>query len=232
LNARRLLPRRLSFPKICDILVAYLNAGADKEFVGLGEVANRSNVQLHNISRNNNFLKSWGFIEENEKEPGKHRLTREAAEFASMYRIDPDGEETKQVLKEILIKDSMIVGFVERVEREKVARNALLVDLPRTIGDLRADKVGLNAFLDMLGYAFRVEELYSSVRTVTVAEKPKVLKHVREAKRKGSGASIPIPVPHASISITLSINPEISPERLKEYVKAVLKAYEESAREG
>ncbi|HIE14998.1 TPA: hypothetical protein EYP70_06970, partial [Candidatus Bathyarchaeota archaeon] len=64
----KLLPRRLSFSKICSILVGYLNAGAERDYVGVSEVANKTDVTLHNISRNNNFFKSWGFIEEHEKE--------------------------------------------------------------------------------------------------------------------------------------------------------------------
>jgi len=58
MGGNKYFPRRLSFPKICDILVAYLNAGADKGYVGVSDVVERSNVSLHNISRNNNFFKS------------------------------------------------------------------------------------------------------------------------------------------------------------------------------
>ncbi|MEM2167903.1 MAG: hypothetical protein QXR74_06020, partial [Candidatus Bathyarchaeia archaeon] len=100
----KILPRRLSFSKICDILVAYLNAGADKEYVGVSEVAEKSTVTLHNISRNNGFLKSWGFIEESGKEQGKYKLTREAAEFAYAYKIDPEGDTTRRLLRNILSK--------------------------------------------------------------------------------------------------------------------------------
>ena len=52
----KFFPRRLSFSKLCDILVAYLNAGADKDFFGVSDVVAKSNVTLHNISRNNGFL--------------------------------------------------------------------------------------------------------------------------------------------------------------------------------
>jgi len=231
LSVSKFFPRRLSFSKICDIVIAYLNAGAEKDYVGLNDVVSKSTVALHNISRNNNFLKSWGFVEESEKEPGKYRLTREAAEFASAYRIDPDGDRTRQILKELLSKDDVIIKFVERIKRENLDRNVILVDLPIIVGDLRADKVGINSFLDMLAYAFQIGELYSAVKPLKVFER-KAAKHVQVAPRKTFEASLPILMPHANLSITLSISPEISPERLKEYIKAVLKAYDEYKEEG
>ncbi|RLI11455.1 hypothetical protein DRO35_05015, partial [Candidatus Bathyarchaeota archaeon] len=159
MDGSKFFPRRLSFPKICEILVAYLNAGADKEYVGINDVAKKSSVSLHNISRNNNFFKSWGFLEESEKEQGKYILNREAAEFAYAYRIDPKGEKTREILRRFLSKDEVLVKFVERIGREGLNRDSAILELPRIYGDLRADKVGLNAFLDMLVYAFGLEKI-------------------------------------------------------------------------
>jgi len=231
LSASKFFPRRLSFTKICDILVAYLNAGAEKEYIGLSDVVGKSNVALHNISRNNNFLKSWGFIEESEKEPGKYKLTREAAEFASAYRIDPNGDHTRQILRDLLSKYELITKFVDRVKRENLERNVILVDLPRIVGDLRADKVGLNTFLDMLTYGFQIEELPSPAKTLKLPERPRAAKYLRRATRRTFEVSAPIPTPQANLSITLSIGPEISPDKLKEYIKAILEAYEEHEKE-
>jgi len=219
-------PRRLSFPKLCDILVAYLNAGADKGFVGVSDVVEKSNVTLHNISRNNNFLKSWGFIVESEAEPGKYKLTQKAAEFAYAYRIDPNGERTREMLESVLSNDEVLLRFVERVRNESLGREALLVELPRVTGDLRADKVGLMAFLDMLGYAFQLEGMTEPAilaRPTRGARKvTKPLARALEALPKPSAATT-----GARISINLAISPEITPERLKEYIKAVLDAYNE-----
>lgn len=227
MSVSKFFPRRLSFSKICDILVAYLNAGAEREYVGLSDVVSKSSVALHNISRNNNFLKSWRFIGESENEPGKYRLTQEAAEFASAYRIDPNGDQTRQMLRDLLSKDEVITKFGQRLRRERLDRNAILVELPRIIGDVRADKVGLNAFLDMLAYAFQIEELWSPVKPLQLPERPRASKYVRRAPKKTLEASLPILTPHANLSITLSISPDISPEKLKEYIKAVLRAYDE-----
>ncbi|MEM0049755.1 MAG: hypothetical protein QXW39_04380, partial [Candidatus Bathyarchaeia archaeon] len=157
MHSSRVLPRRLSFPKICEVLIAYLNAGADKEYISVSEVAEKTTVTLHNISRNNGFFKSWGFIEESEKEQGKYRLTKEAAEFAHAYRIDPDGDLTRAILRNILSKDEVLVKFVERIRNEGIDRETALIEVPRLIGDLRADKVGLNAFLDLIAYAFQID---------------------------------------------------------------------------
>jgi len=239
LSASKILPRRLSFSKICDILVAYLNAGADKEYVGVSEVAEKSSVTLHNISRNNGFLKSWGFIEESEKEQGKYRLTREAAEFASAYRIDPEGNATKQLLRNLLSKDETLTKFIERVRSSGMDRDSVLVELPRVIGDFRADKVGLNAFLDLIAYAFQMDWLYTPVKPARPARKVVVTSETRIAKPvakkvKEKPAVFPfsmIPEPKASISINLTISPEITPHMLKEYIKAMLKAYDEYAQE-
>jgi hypothetical protein len=210
-------------------LVAYLNAGGDKEYVGVSEVVDKSNVTLHNISRNNNFLRSWNFVEESEKDPGKYILSREAAEFAYAYRIDPNGDRTREMLKILLEKDEVLTKFVERIERENLSRDAVLIEFPRVIGDLRADKVGLNAFLDMIAYAFQIEEISAPIKTVRSSREPrKTVKTIREARR------VPprIAASHEpSISINLTISPEITPERLKVYIKAMLEAYDEYSKE-
>jgi len=218
MGGSKYFPRRLSFPKICDILVAYLNAGADKEYVGVSDVVERSNVSLHNISRNNNFFKSWNFLEESEKEPGKYILNREAAEFAYAYRIDPGGERTREILRRFLSRDDVLVKFVERIEREGLDREAVLIELPRVYGDLRADKVGLNAFLDMLVYAFELEALSTSAeKTPRRTERPSRI-------MKAAIGSPEVKVPSASFNITLNITPDISPQKLKEYIRAILEA--------
>jgi len=209
-------PRRLSFPKICDVLIAYLNAGADKGYVGVKDVVERTDVSLHNISRNNNFFRSWSFLEESEEEPGKYILSREAAEFAYAYRIDPKGEKTRELLRRILSKDEVLVKFIERVRREGLGRDDILIELPRIYGDLRADKVGLNAFLDMIMYAFGLEG--------EAAEKP-----IREVRRPSVKATIKpseirVGLPNANFTININVSSDVSPERLKEYVRAILEA--------
>ena len=211
-------PRRLSFPKICDVLIAYLNAGADKGYVGVKDVVERTDVSLHNISRNNNFFRSWGFLEESEEEPGKYILSREAAEFAYAYRIDPKGEKTRELLRAILSKDEVLVKFIERVRREGLGRDDILIELPRIYGDLRADKVGLNAFLDMIMYAFGLEG-----KTVG-AEKP--IREVRKPSAKAAikPSEIRVELPSANFTININVSSDVSPERLKEYVKAILEA--------
>ncbi|MEM1582216.1 MAG: hypothetical protein QXK89_06880 [Candidatus Bathyarchaeia archaeon] len=238
MSGTKILPRRLSFSKICDILVAYLNAGADKNFVSVSDVTEKSTVTLHNISRNNGFLKSWGFIEESEKEQGKYKLTREAAEFAYAYRIDPDGSLTRQLLRNILSKDEVLAKFVERVRNEILDRDSILVELPRVIGDLRADKVGLNAFLDLVAYAFQVDWLYTPIKPAKPSKRTVSPKEVKTTKSiTGKIMEKPlipfgaITEPKPSISINLTISPEITPNMLKEYIKAMLKAYDEYAQE-
>lgn len=235
MSSSKVLPRRLSFPKICEVLIAYLNAGADKEYVNVSDVAEKTTVTLHNISRNNSFFKSWGFVEESEKEQGKYKLTREAAEFAYAYRIDPDGSKTKLLLRDILSKDEVLVEFVERIRDEEIDREAALIDLSRIVGDLRADKVGLNAFLDMIAYAFEINWLPTPVRVVKPPRKSvsAEIKVARPLLRKTEERASPMPVislePRTSITINLTIAPEITPAMLKEYIKAMLEAYEEYA---
>ena len=219
MDGSKFFPRRLSFPKICEILVAYLNAGADKEYVGINDVAKKSSVSLHNISRNNNFFKSWGFLEESEKEQGKYILNREAAEFAYAYRIDPKGEKTREILRRFLSKDEVLVKFVERIGREGLNRDSAILELPRIYGDLRADKVGLNAFLDMLVYAFGLEEM--SVSKEMPREAGRSLRVVKPTTRISEMRVIP---PEAKLTININVTPEVSPHQLKEYVKAILEA--------
>ena len=219
MDGSKFFPRRLSFPKICEILVAYLNAGADKEYVGINDVAKKSSVSLHNISRNNNFFKSWGFLEESEKEQGKYILNREAAEFAYAYRIDPKGEKTREILRRFLSKDEVLVKFVERIGREGLNRDSAILELPRIYGDLRADKVGLNAFLDMLVYAFGLEKISAPKEIPREAERS--IRVVKPATRISEMRMTP---PEARLTININVTPEVSPQQLKEYVKAILEA--------
>jgi len=219
MDGSKFFPRRLSFPKICEILVAYLNAGADKEYVGINDVAKKSSVSLHNISRNNNFFKSWGFLEESGKEQGKYILNREAAEFAYAYRIDPKGEKTREILRRFLSKDEILVKFIERIRREGLNRDSAILELPRIYGDLRADKVGLNAFLDMLVYAFGLEEMSVSKEMPREAERS-----VRVVKPMTRISEMRVIPPEARLTININVTPEISPHQLKEYVKAILEA--------
>ncbi|MEM1839222.1 MAG: hypothetical protein QXH38_07125 [Candidatus Bathyarchaeia archaeon] len=237
MSSSKFLPRRLSFPKICEVLVGYLNAGADKEYVNVSNVADKTTVTLYNISRNNNFFKSWGFIEESEKEQGKYKLTKEAAEFAYAYKIDPDGSKTRLLLRNILSKDEVLVEFVKRVKSEGMNREAALIDLPRVVGDLRADKVGLNAFLDLIAYAFEIDWLTTPVKKVaksvrrTAALEVKVAKpHVKKAEVKAPPIFQALPEPRTNITINLTITPETTPSMLKEYIRAMLEAYEEYVR--
>jgi hypothetical protein len=230
LNEAKVFPRRLSFPKICNILIGYLNAGADSQFVGVSEVVEKSNVTLHNISRNNNFLKTWNFVTENEHEAGKYRLSREAAEFAYAYRIDPNSEQTRQILNKLLSKDAALAAFVERARRENLSRDTVLIEIPRVIGDLRADKVGLTAFLDMIAYAFQLGELSAPVKT------PKLPREARRTyrtvtKEEAVTPKVTIPTSMANFSINLTISPDMSPEKIKAYIKAMLEAYDEHYKE-
>jgi hypothetical protein len=206
-----------------------LNAGADKEFFGVSEVVDKSNVTLHNISRNNSFLKSWGFIEESENEQGKYKLTKGAAEFASAYRIDPNGNLTRQMLRSLLEKDVILTKLVERIRNENLDRDTILVELPRLIGDFRADKVGLTAFLDMITYAFQTETLsLSSKPTIKPLREIRTTKPTRPTTRPTDKTSAKlIQSSRATLSVNLTISPEISPEKLKEYIKALLEAYDE-----
>ena len=227
MNESKYFPRRLSFPKICNILIAYLNAGADKEYVGVSDVVERSKVSLHNISRNNNFFKSWNFLEESKKEQGKYLLTHEAAEFAYAYRIDPRGERTREMLRKILSKDEILVKFIERAEREGLSREAMLVELPSIYGDLRVDKVGLNAFLDMLIYAFKLGEI-SKPREGGLKGIERRTKAIRASVRPSEAQT---KVPNASFTVNLNITPDVSPQRLKEYIKAILEALQTVGKE-
>ncbi len=221
MSEARYLPRRLGFDKLCDILVAYLNAGAEKEHVGVLEAAKRVDMDPKNLSRNNIFLKSWGFLEESAEAPGRYRLSSEAAAFASAYRIDRQSSSTKGLLKTLLSRHEIVTGLVERIRREGGNRADLLVDLPRAVGDLKADKVGVNAFLDMLTYAFDLAESPTvPQRAIQARARPKIRAARTPVPRRQQAEIVPV-------TITLAISPDTPIEKLRESVKAVLQAYDE-----
>jgi hypothetical protein len=223
LGEAKYLPRRLSFDKLCGILVAYLNAGADKDYVGVKEASAKVDIEPKSLSRNNGFLKSWGFLEESQETPGRYKLSLDAAEFASAYRIDPNSEVTRQSLERLLSKEEIVRGLVERIRRDAPDRSSILVELPRITGDFKADKVGLNAFLDMLIYAFRLENILQA----TAAKKPTPMPKVRGIKPSRGKGFKEIPETRIPFTININLSPETSVEKLKESVKAILKAYEE-----
>ncbi len=227
MDEAKYFPRKQGFDRLCNILVAYLNAGADRDYVSVGEASKRVNMNPTDLSRNNLFLKSWGFLEEGGEAPGRYRLSPEAAGFASAYRIDPKAEATRQSLKAFLSKHVIVTGLIQRIQRDKPDKASILVDLPRLIGDLKADRVGLNAFLDMLVYAFNLETLLPAPveRPVISAVRVRVKPVKKPMSIKGFEAQV------APFTIMLTVNPETSAEKLKESVKAVLKAYEEYMQE-
>jgi hypothetical protein len=169
-------------------------------------------------------------LTESEHEAGKYRLSREAAEFAYAYRIDPNSEQTKQMLNKLLSKDPVLTSFVERVQRENLSRDTVLIEIPRVIGDLRADKVGLTAFLDMIAYAFQLGELSAPVKTFRPSREARRT-HKPVPKAEAVTPKVTIPTSMANFSINLTISPEVPPEKLKAYVKAMLEAYDEHYKE-
>lgn len=221
MSEARYLPRRLGFDKLCDILVAYLNAGADREHVSVSEAAKRADMDAKNLSRNNLFLRSWGFLEESVEAPGRYKLSADAAGFASAYRIDRSSSSTKVLLRTLLSNNAIVTGLVQRLSSETASRGALLVELPRAVGDLKADRVGVNAFLDMLAYAFELGGAATGPqRAPMVVAKPRA-KAVRPVASKRPRAEM------APISITLAISADMPAEKLRESIKAVLQAYDE-----
>ncbi|MEM3693532.1 MAG: hypothetical protein QXI39_05885 [Candidatus Bathyarchaeia archaeon] len=223
MSETKYLPRRLSFDKLCGILVAYLNAGADREYVSVKEASSKVDIEPKSLSRNNGFLKSWGFLEESQEALGRYKLSPDAAEFASAYRIDPKSEVTRRCLERLLSKEAIINGLVERIKREAPDRSAILVELPRITGDLKADKVGLNAFLDMLIYAFRLEDIIKT----PAEKKPPTVPKLRATKPLRVKFSKELGALRIPFTINISISPETSVEKLKESIKAILEAYDE-----
>ena len=206
LSLNKSLPRRVSFETLCEILVGYLNAGA----------ADKCRVSMTEVSRNNRFFKSWGFIEES-PEKRKYKLVPEIAQFASAYRIDPEGDQTRQTLKDFLTKNEIINKFIERIKKESLDRNTVLASLPRLTGDLRADEIGLSTFMDMLTYAFNLEEMEVPIkRPIAPTER---IKRKRERVSRG----LPMFYP----PVILSIPPDISLEKFKRFIQAFYEAYDE-----
>lgn len=216
------LPRRISFERLCEILVGYLNAGAADRYAGASEVAEKCPVLLEDISRNNKFFKGWSFIEESPEktEKGKYKLVPEIAQFASAYRLDPDSEQARQILEAFLSKNEIIATFVERIKSESLDRGTVVASLPRLTGDLTADKAGLNSFTDMLIYAFKLEGLEAPMRPPVPP--------VRRVKRRRERAIRAPPTSYPPV--ILSISPDIPLEKFKALIRAFYEAYDDHLR--
>jgi len=215
-SSERFLPRGVSFERLCETLVGYLNAGAVGKYVGLSEVADKCSVNMTDISRNNRFFKSWGFIEEG-PEKRQYKLVSEIAQFASVYRIDPKGDQSRQILKDFLSRNEIITKYIERIGKESLDKRAILTSLPTLTGDFRADKAGLNAFKDMLVYAFKLEELEVPVKRLTRPTKRIKRKHERVL------AGLPTFYP----PVILSVSPHIPLDKFKKLIQTFYEAYDE-----
>ncbi len=170
----RFFPREISFERLCDILVGFLNIGADKSSMPANLLPSKVPLSKDKISKNLKFFRSWGLIIEDEKTHGSYRLSKEAADFASAYRVNPNSERTKVILRNFLSKQEIISQFAERLKQDASQRDDIIVELPKLIGDLTADRVGLNAFLDMVEYAYGIAMQPSqNLREKKKADRPK-----------------------------------------------------------
>ncbi|MCS7112691.1 MAG: hypothetical protein NZ955_01855 [Candidatus Bathyarchaeota archaeon] len=192
------LPRRLSWERLCQVLVSYLNAGADREYISVKDVAERAGVDEKNVSRNNAFFKSWGFIEESKDTPKKYKLAEDAIKFVAAYRIDPDSDVAKRALQNLLMKNEVVMSIVERIEAEGFDRRRLMAEIPSIVGDAKVDLVGIQSFLDMLNYAFEWE----GVET----KKLKPVEQVREKKKpRREAIRRELPVTKAGVNLQLQL---------------------------
>lgn len=180
------LPRRLSWDKLCQILVGYLNAGANEKYVSVKDVAEKAGVDVKNVSRNNRFFISWGFLEGSEEKPRKYRLTEKALKFAAAYRIDSKSETARRILRDLLSENELVQGLARRIDREGFNRQKLLSEIPIMVGDARVDTIGVQSFLDMLAYAFGWEETGVEARI----EEVKPALEARRAERRISRKTV------------------------------------------
>lgn len=190
------LPRRLSWEKLCQILVSYLNAGADKDYISVKDVAEKANVDEKNISRNNAFFKSWGFLEESKDVPKKYKLAEDAIKFVAAYRIDPNSEVARKALQDLLIKNEIIKDIAMKVEAEGFDRRKLMTEIPLMVGDAKVDLVGVQSFLDMLSYAFEWEK---------TEEKPRSVEQVKEVRRTRKEYTVKEPSTRIGINLQLQL---------------------------
>ncbi len=190
------LPRRLSWEKLCQILVSYLNAGADREYISVKDVAEKAGVDEKNISRNNAFFKSWGFLEESKDTPKKYKLAEDAIRFVAAYRIDPNSDAARRTLQNLLMKNEVVKTIVEKIDAEGFDRRRLMAEIPLIVGDAKVDLVGIQSFLDMLSYAFEWE--------VVEAKKQKPVEQIREAKKTRKEATEKV-LPAAKTGVNLQL---------------------------
>lgn len=190
------LPRRLSWEKLCQILVSYLNAGADKDYISVKDVAEKADVDEKNISRNNAFFKSWGFLEESKDAPKKYKLAEDAIKFVAAYRIDPNSEVARKALQDLLIKNEIIKDLAMKVETEGFDRRKLMTEIPLMVGDAKVDLVGVQSFLDMLSYAFEWEK---------TEEKPRSVEQVKEVRRSKKEYTMKEPPTRIGINLQLQL---------------------------
>lgn len=169
------LPRRLSWEKLCQILVSYLNAGADRDYISVKDVAEKAGVDEKNISRNNAFFKSWGFLEESKDAPRRYKLAEDAIKFVAAYRIDPNSDVAKRALQALLMKNEAVRSIIEKIEAGGFDRRRLMAEIPLIVGDAKVDLVGIQSFLDMLSYAFELEGVE--------ARKLKPTEQIKEARK-------------------------------------------------
>jgi hypothetical protein len=238
------VPQMVNLDSLIKIVIAYSKAGGSQREVTTKEVAQISGLDPSNVGLNNKFFASIGLIEGRR---GAYKLTSAGSSYAQA--LDWGRLEEAQIILRRTIKDKPLVqktvSFVELnkpVSKEvliaKVAGFASVPNEPRF-------STGIKAFVEMLTLTKLLQESKEGSLETGVRDEPKKPDaDIIVSSDKGNLVTIetkswndfidvskrqlnrqPILREPLTLTLTLNIDNNTDPERLKQLVRAIREAF-------
>lgn len=217
------VPEMIGLDLLTKVIVAYLKAGGDKDEKGSEEVAQISGVNANNVGLNNKFLASIGFLEGRR---GAYKLTVNGAEYARALdwgRLD----EAQIILRKTIKEKPLVSRTVSYVELNRPVNKDDLIGKIATFAGVPNEQrysTGIRAFIEMLTLSGLLAE--DKDGKITAKEKEtsdesalrKSSLEIAHPKKEGRAQAV---VP---INVTISIDDNTDPEKLKALIRALLEA--------
>lgn len=227
------IPSNANFQRLNEILVGWYGAKAHESPKELGEVASRTGIDQTTISRQNKFLRDAGFLEKRKSGFQLTPLGTQYAKFIDFGQV----EEAKTALRQIFREWE---GFQPLFDYIDLNSPISKEDLRSRIG-LAAERKyaggnrsGIDAvitmlqFADLLGgtdeefvldhQALKREEVEGPAMEIRASRIPD------EGARRATAILTELPV---QVKISLSVNEDSDPSKLKALLRAILDAFSE-----
>lgn len=220
------IPKKVSLDSLNKMLIGYLRCDADKKEVYYRDVASVSGVSRTDISRNNAFFESFGFLEK--KGRGNFILTENGTKY-SQYLDWGRVEDARLILATMLKENPLVNKALAYVDIQSSVTTDDLRSRIATIVNVRPTEIiqsGINSLIEMLLFSGLLKESDGKLSSVQIT--PKKEKEVKMSTPNKEPVVVPmknkITIP---ISLIINVTDITNIEHLKEVLKAIQDVFEE-----